>query len=478
MSESVVIRAIVTDDIGNSTRVKAPQAFAVRPQSTILVIDEAFAANALRVDHDFRMNFTAKPDPIKPNTASVFARHIESGNERRLKTNRVDYVGGVFDATAPARSGDYLLWMEAEDLFENIVKSQAVRVTFRASDVPVVVLKNTHDWDIIDGQALKGIFYELSGGDDTLVTESLTIELSDDGGKTWDYPLLPIQDVDGGKQVTMPRITTREAMVRVRIRNTSGAWGEDRSDNVFAIDSTTPMPRITSPSPLVTYDDVVTVEYTIDEEIISPIRRVQLWVTSDFGKTWFPETEAQGNPGVITLRPRKAGKYGLYVQAEKVNGLMTPPPLDGGTAPHYLFYKEEGELPRVEIIDFPPTDVVGLKGGKTYVIRWKAEGGQLIDRPVSIFLILPGSGERKVIKTDLEAVGAYEWAVGEFNDKHARVIVVARGEQGEGRAESAPFIIDSGDIKSKLRWGGDETSRSDRNGTTDASEKKTLHPMK
>lgn len=150
-----------------------------------------------------------------------------------------------------------------------------------------------------------------------------------------------------------------------------------------------------------------TLDYQLDDVGPSGVGLVELWMTSDDGKTWNRYGEDQDRKSPFEVKVAGDGLYGFALVVRSGADLGHEPP-HPGDAPQL----------RVLVDTLPPqAQLIGARAGRGELadrveIRWQANDIGLADTPVALFYAEKPTGAWKPVATRLQNSGSYSWEVG------------------------------------------------------------------
>jgi hypothetical protein len=180
-------------------------------------------------------------------------------------------------------------------------------------------------------------------------------------------------------------------------------------------------------------------QYEVADAGPAGVAKVQLWVTHDGGRTWYPQPE---DPDKVTPYPVDLGgegTFGLWLAVQGLSGLGDPPPAPGDRPQIWV---EVDSTPPVVQVD-PPRVGTGRSAGKV-LITWRASDPHLGARPVSLLYRADGSdGPWTRIVGPIPNDGQYIWVVPPGVPPKFRVRVEVDDTLGHrGVAETSPIVVD------------------------------------
>ena len=146
------------------------------------------------------------------------------------------------------------------------------------------------------------------------------------------------------------------------------------------------------------------VDYRIDQVGPSGVGKVDVWLTSDEGRTWqrYGEDADRRSPAEINLPGE--GQFGIRLVVTNGNGFGGKAP-QAGDAP-FSIVEVDLTKPFVQLREI---DAVGANGAID--IRWSASDKNLGSEPISLFYAANREGPWLPLATNLKNEGMYHWAV-------------------------------------------------------------------
>ena len=179
--------------------------------------------------------------------------------------------------------------------------------------------------------------------------------------------------------------------------------------------------------------------YQLEDVGPAGVSVVQLWVTNDEGRTWYPQAEDLDKQSPYLVDVGGEGTFGLWLAVQGISGLGDRPPRPGD--PPQSRVEVDASPPRVQVD--PPQIGTGRSAGKL-LITWKADDPHMADRPVKLSYRPEGSSEAwSPIAADLENDGRYIWELPPTATARLRIrIEVSDRLNHVGAAETDPILID------------------------------------
>jgi hypothetical protein len=188
-------------------------------------------------------------------------------------------------------------------------------------------------------------------------------------------------------------------------------------------------------------------QYQVDDSGPAGVAKVQLWVTHDAGRTWYPQPEDSDRQSPYPVDVGGEGTFGLWLSVQGTSGLGDPPPSQGSSPQIWV---EVDSTPPVVQIDAPRVGT-GNSAGKIQ-ITWRASDPHLGPRPIHLsFRADEGQAEWVRIAGPLENTGQYIWSVPPGVPPRFRVRIEVDDTLGHrGAAESAPILVDRARPKGRI----------------------------
>lgn len=180
--------------------------------------------------------------------------------------------------------------------------------------------------------------------------------------------------------------------------------------------------------------------YEIEDAGPSGVAKVQLWVSHDGGRTWYPQPEDPDRVSPYNVDVGGEGTYGLWLAVQGHSGLGDPPPAPGDRPQMWV---EVDSTPPVVQVD-PPRPGAGSHAGKV-LITWRASDPHLGPAPVTLYYRAEGNGNASwlPIAREIENSGQYIWSVPPGTPPRFRIKVEVEDLLGHrGAAESGPVLVD------------------------------------
>ena len=147
-------------------------------------------------------------------------------------------------------------------------------------------------------------------------------------------------------------------------------------------------------------------DYELDAVGPRGVDEVQLWGTTDYGRTWTNWSLDDDRESPIEVEVEREGTYGFRVVIVGRNGLATPPPNPG--EPADVWVAVDVTEPAVRITSAIYGE--GIHAGELD-IRWLASDDALGDRPITLMFSEQPAGKWTTIAAGLPNTGQYFWKV-------------------------------------------------------------------
>jgi hypothetical protein len=175
-------------------------------------------------------------------------------------------------------------------------------------------------------------------------------------------------------------------------------------------------------------------EYEIDSVGPSGIAKVELWGTTDGGRSWSLFGVDPDRRSPMSVKLDSEGLYGFRITVQSGSGVGARPPIDG-------------ERPEIWIgVDLtrPATRIIGVDqsaDGAELVIRWEASDDLLEPRPIALAYGAAPGGPWTPIAAGLENLGSFRWRLDNRVPERFHVHVEARDEAGNIGTFDTPETI-------------------------------------
>jgi hypothetical protein len=193
-------------------------------------------------------------------------------------------------------------------------------------------------------------------------------------------------------------------------------------------------------------DSEVSLDYQIDDEGPSGVSVIELWVTTDVGRTWRRVGEDPDRQSPFVVNFQAEGLYGLTMVAKSGVGLGDRPPVAGDQP--QMWIEVDKTAPHIQLNT--PEVGKGPQAG-SIIISWQAEDANLGDRCVSLFYAGGTSNDWKPIATGLENTGRYIWKLnGQMPNPFRVAIEIADLAGNREMSESPEVTIDMSKPKPRI----------------------------
>ncbi len=164
-------------------------------------------------------------------------------------------------------------------------------------------------------------------------------------------------------------------------------------------------------------------EYDVESVGPSGIAKVELWGTTDGGKTWKSFGLDNDNRSPLLVNVPGEGLYGFTIIFQNGNGFGGYPP-------------REGDVPEIWVgVDLTPPSAkitgadIGRDAGEL-VVSWTAQDERLDPRPISLSFSEHPMGPWATIAAGLENTGQYAWRLDNRVPNHIFLRLEVRDESG------------------------------------------------
>lgn len=228
-------------------------------------------------------------------------------------------------------------------------------------------------------------------------------ELAEDAVPLLPPPGMPERFPDGASPSRGPENQRETAASPSPIEPPLGQQAEP--SGVSAGEESAPGELLSRPEPRMVNTRRFALEYELQSVGPSGVARVELWQTTDGGKTWslYGLDEDLTSPMVVTVDGE--GTYGYMMVVESGAGLRGPQPQPGG-------------LPEMSVkVDLTPPAARLLsvrqqaagQGSGELVIEWEAADERLAARPVTLLAAETPGGPWSIVRANLENTGRFVW---------------------------------------------------------------------
>jgi hypothetical protein len=193
-------------------------------------------------------------------------------------------------------------------------------------------------------------------------------------------------------------------------------------------------------------DTEISLDYQIDDEGPSGVSVIELWVTTDMGRTWRRVGEDPDRQSPFVVNFSAEGLYGLSMVAKSGVGLGDRPPASGDQPQVWI---DVDKTPPTIQLNTPEVGK-GPQAGSV-IITWQADDSNLGERCVSLFYAEGTSNDWKTITTGIDNSGRYIWKMGSQMPFKFRVAVEISDLAGNREmAESTEVTIDMSKPKPRI----------------------------
>ncbi len=188
-------------------------------------------------------------------------------------------------------------------------------------------------------------------------------------------------------------------------------------------------------------------QYEVEGAGPGGVAKVQLWVTHDGGRSWFPQAEDTDRTSPYPVDLKGEGTFGLWLSVQGGSGLGDPAPAPGDKPQSWV---EVDSTPPLVQVD-PPRIGTGASAGKV-LVTWRASDPHLAPRPVLLSYRAEGTdGEWTRIAGPLENTGQYVWVVPPGVPPKFRIQIEVLDSVGHrGVAETATVLVDRAKPKGRI----------------------------
>jgi hypothetical protein len=233
-----------------------------------------------------------------------------------------------------------------------------------------------------------------------------------------------------------------------------GTGAGRRSSTRYDFDSIEPAnPKRTATQPAtkpanrqIVNDTEVSLDYQIDDEGPSGVSVIELWATTDMGRTWRRVGEDSDRESPFIVNFAGDGLYGLTMVAKSGVGLGDRPP-SAGDQPQ-MWIEVDKTPPQIQLNS--PEVGKGPQAGSV-IITWQAEDQNLADRCVTIYYAEGTSNDWKTIVTGVDNSGRYVWKLnGQVPFRFRVAVEIADMAGNREMSESAEVTIDMSKPKPRI----------------------------
>ncbi len=192
-------------------------------------------------------------------------------------------------------------------------------------------------------------------------------------------------------------------------------------------------------------DSELSLDYQIEDEGPSGVSVIELWTTTDLGRTWKKFGEDSDRQSPFTVNLTGEGVYGLTLVARSGVGLGDRPPVAGDQP--QMWVEIDKTSPQIEL-DTPEIGR-GPQAGSV-IITWRAGDENLGERCASLYYA-EGKSDWKPIATGIENTGRYIWKMTNQTPYRFRIAIEITDTAGNREmAESPEVTIDLSKPKPKV----------------------------
>jgi len=206
-----------------------------------------------------------------------------------------------------------------------------------------------------------------------------------------------------------------------------------------------PAPESTSP-PILVSNPKFGLQYAVDDAGPLGPAAVELWVTTDGGRTWFSRGEDPDRASPFPVDLGGEGSFGLKLVAKSAANQGDRPPVAGEAPVTVVEVDSSGPAVKLD----PPRMV-----GPNLVINWHASDPHPAPRPVMISVKDDSpEGKWRLITPAIENKGQFTWTVPAGCPPKIHVRVDVRDSLGNigfaETAENAPVLVDRSKPKGRI----------------------------
>lgn len=203
-----------------------------------------------------------------------------------------------------------------------------------------------------------------------------------------------------------------------------------------------PAPAAPAAKPILVSSPRFPLKYEVDEAGPDGPASVQLWVTQDGGRTWYPRGEDVDRTSPFDVDLGGEGTFGLRVVARSASGLGDNPPAPND--PPHILVEVDRSPPQIQL--FPTVAGHNKNLGKV-AITWKAVDVHLGPNPVALFwrpADNPNAPWQPITEQPIENSGKFIWNVPTTVPIrfHVRLDVVdTAGNRGSAESSDGPPVL-------------------------------------
>jgi len=139
------------------------------------------------------------------------------------------------------------------------------------------------------------------------------------------------------------------------------------------------------------------------------VHRVEVWFTSDGGKSWRHYGDDEDRTSPFTAEVPSDGLYGFRLLVQAREGLVSQPPRSGDPADVWVTVDAAPPLAKITAARFGRD----AESGRLQ-IHWDAQDAALAPNPITLLFGEAPQGPWRKIAADLPNTGSYDWA---FDDR-------------------------------------------------------------
>jgi hypothetical protein len=147
-------------------------------------------------------------------------------------------------------------------------------------------------------------------------------------------------------------------------------------------------------------------EVAYDVATTASVSRVELWGTSDGGRTWSRWATDPDRQSPVEISVDGPGTYGFRVIVENAVGLATRPPAPGDLPDVWVVVDETRPTARILAAPFRVADGSGVLS-----ISWQADDAHFDQYPVTLLYSERPEGPWRTVAAALPNSGRYEWRI-------------------------------------------------------------------
>lgn len=146
------------------------------------------------------------------------------------------------------------------------------------------------------------------------------------------------------------------------------------------------------------------IDYRIDGVGPSGVRRVELYVTRDDGRTWTKHGEDTDRVSPILVEVAEDGMYGFSLRVQSGNATVSRAPIDGEQPDFTL--RVDQTPPSVSLL---PAQTALIGGNGDIVFQWIADDQNPVEGSVSLAYATEANGPWEVFADRIPNTGRYRW---------------------------------------------------------------------